>query len=327
MKGRFAPSPSGRMHLGNLFAALLAWLSARAAGGEMVLRMEDLDTARCKDVYARLLAEDLRWLGLTWEEGYGAGGPNGPYCQSERGALYAAAVETLAAQGLIYPCYCTRAERLAASAPHGGAEPAIYDCHCRTLSDGEREALAQQRPCALRVAVPAREITVHDRHMGDYTQHLARDCGDFIVRRADGLYAYQLAVVVDDGLMGVTEVARGADLLSSAPRQLWLYACLNLPPPEFRHIPLLLSPDGRRLSKRDKDLDMGILREHFRPETLVGYLAMLAGQQDKPEPVTSQELARYFVWDKVPRKDITLPAGRERFFNMQDCQDGATVIK
>ncbi|MCC8123658.1 MAG: tRNA glutamyl-Q(34) synthetase GluQRS [Oscillospiraceae bacterium] len=313
MKGRFAPSPSGRMHLGNLFAALLAWLSARAAGGAMVLRMEDLDTSRCKDVYAQLLAEDLRWLGLTWEEGYGIGGPRGPYRQSERERRYAAAVETLAAQGLIYPCYCTRAERLVASAPHRGEKQAIYGGHCRALSDEARKALAQKRPCALRVAVPAREITVHDRHMGDYTQHLTRDCGDFIVRRSDGLYAYQLAVVVDDALMGVTEVVRGADLLGSAPRQLWLYECLNLPPPGFRHVPLLLSADGRRLSKRDKDLDMGVLRARFHPEELVGYLAMLAGQQDRPEPVTAQDLARYFVWDKVPRQDVTLPTGREWF--------------
>ena len=285
IRGRFAPSPSGRMHLGNLFAALLAWLAARAEGGTLVLRMEDLDPDRCREEYAVRLAEDLAWLGLDWDEGYGKGGPHGPYRQSERTGQYAAAFRRLEEQGLVYPCFCTRAERLAASAPHRGmADP---PCPCRNLSAAEREKRIKSRRPAWRAA--------------------AGDCGDFIVRRSDGVYAYQLAVVVDDGGMGITQVVRGRDLLSSTPKQRWLYQTLGLTPPDFYHVPLLLAPDGRRLSKRDRDLDMEVLRERYSPQALAGFLAFLAGQLDRPEPVSPQALADCFSWEKVPQADLVVP--------------------
>ena len=310
IRGRFAPSPSGRMHLGNLFSALLAWLSVRSAGGRLVLRMEDLDPDRCRPEYAAQLAEDLLWLGLDWDEGYGKGGPDGPYLQSERTERYAAAFGRLEEMGLVYPCYCTRAERLAASAPHRLDGQAVYGGRCRNLTAEERAALegAGRRP-AWRLKVPDEVWTVEDGHMGRYGENLLRDCGDFIIRRSDGVYAYQLAVVVDDGAMGVNQVVRGMDLLSSTPRQSYLYHLLGLEPPEFCHVPLLLAEDGRRLSKRDRDLDMGALRARWTPEELVGRLALLAGLQGAPEPVTPAALAEGFSWAQVPKADIVVPGG------------------
>ena len=310
IRGRFAPSPSGRMHLGNLFSALLAWLSVRSAGGVLVLRMEDLDPDRCRPEYAAQLAEDLLWLGLDWDEGYGKGGPDGPYLQSERTERYAAAFGRLEEMGLVYPCYCTRAERLAASAPHRSDGQAVYGGRCRDLTVEERSVLeaAGRRP-AWRLKVPDEVWAVEDGHMGRYGENLLRDCGDFIIRRSDGVYAYQLAVVADDGAMGINQVVRGMDLLSSAPRQCYLYHLLGLEPPEFRHVPLLLAEDGRRLSKRDRDLDMGALRARWTPEELAGRLAMLAGLQTGPEPVTPAALAEDFSWTRVPRTDIVVPGG------------------
>ena len=306
LRGRFAPSPSGRMHLGNLFSGLLAWLSVRSAGGVMVLRMEDLDPDRCREEYAAQLADDLLWLGLDWDEGYGKGGPHGPYRQSERTELYAAAFRKLEGQGLIYPCFCTRAERLAASAPHRSDGQAVYSGKCRHLTDGQRTELARTRRPAWRLIVPDREISFTDGVQGPFGENLLSDCGDFILRRSDGVYAYQLAVVYDDGAMAVNQVVRGRDLLDSTPRQLYLYELLGLTPPEFYHVPLLVAPDGRRLSKREKDLDMGALRQRFTPAELTGLLAFWAGQLEKPEPVTPAELARIFDWSKVPKNDITV---------------------
>ena len=305
LRGRFAPSPSGRMHLGNLFSALLAWLSARAAGGTVVLRMEDLDPDRCRPEYAARLADDLRWLGLDWDEGYEKGGPHGPYLQSARTERYAAAFRALEARGLVYPCFCTRAERLAASAPHRG-EPGETGCKCKHLTERERAERALTRRPAWRLAVPDREFSFADGLQGPFRENLARDCGDFILRRSDGVYAYQLAVVADDGDMEVSQVVRGRDLLDSTPRQLYLYELLGLTPPEFCHVPLLLAPDGRRLSKRERDLDMGALRERFTPAELTGLLAFWAGQLDRPEPISPAELARVFRWSGVPREDITV---------------------
>lgn len=305
-RGRFAPSPSGRMHLGNLFSALLAWLSVRAAGGVMVLRMEDLDPDRCRPEYAAQLAEDLRWLGLDWDEGYGLGGPHGPYLQSERTERYAAVFRALEDRGLIYPCFCTRAERLAASAPHRSDGQAVYGGTCRSLSPRERSELSQTRRPAWRLRVPDETVIVQDGLQGGYAENLLRDCGDFILRRSDGVYAYQLAVVCDDGDMAITQVVRGRDLLDSTPRQQYLYGLLGRTPPEFYHVPLLLAPDGRRLSKRDGDLDMGALRDRYRPEEVVGRLACLAGLLDRPEPAAAAELVPLFSWGKVPKRDIIL---------------------
>lgn len=301
MKGRFAPSPSGRMHLGNLFAALLAWLDVRAAGGSLVFRVEDLDPDRCTLERARQVADDLTWLGLDWDEG----GVEPAYCQSQRSELYEEAFRKLADMGLTYPCYCTRAERLAASAPHRSDGTVVYSGKCAGLSEAEREAYeAMGRRPAWRVRVPDETVAIEDGSLGRYEENLLRDCGDFILRRSDGVWAYQLAVVVDDALMGVTHVVRGSDLLSSAPRQAWLHRMLGYEPPEFYHVPLLLSADGRRLSKRDGDLDMGALRERYTPEELTGRLACWAGLLDRPEPVRPAELVMEFSWDKVPGKDI-----------------------
>ena len=221
-KGRFAPSPSGRMHLGNLMCSLLAWLSARASGGQVVLRIEDLDAARCPRTYADLLEQDLAWLGLVWDEGGSAGGPDGPYYQSERFEIYKQYYDKLNALGLVYPCFCSRSQLHAASAPHRADGQVVYPGTCRGLSPEEVTRRALKKAPAWRVQVPDRVIGFTDGHLGHYEENLAADCGDFYLRRGDGVYAYQLAVVVDDALMGVTQVVRGADLLSSTPRQLWL---------------------------------------------------------------------------------------------------------
>ena len=207
--GRFAPSPSGRMHLGNIFSCLMAWLSARSQDGRILLRIEDLDTARCPMRYAEQMIRDLLWLGLDWDQGPEVSGPNKPYFQSQRTALYQAALDRLEAQGLVYPCFCTRAELHAASAPHREDGLTVYAGTCRNLTPAEREERARRRSPALRLRVPDKEYSFTDGHMGPCAEHLARDCGDFLLRRSDGMFAYQLAVVVDDAAMGVTEVVRG----------------------------------------------------------------------------------------------------------------------
>ena len=305
--GRFAPSPSGRIHLGNLLCCLLAWLSARQKGGKVVLRIEDLDTARCKRPYAEQMIEDLCWLGLTWDEGPGVGGPDGPYYQSERTALYEQALEKLERMGLVYPCYCTRAELHAASAPHRSDGQAVYPGTCRHLTAAEREK--KTRAPATRLMVPDETWSFTDGHMGHYGENLLHECGDFLLRRSDGMFAYQLAVVVDDAAMGVTEVVRGSDLLSSTPRQLYLYDLLGLKAPEFIHFPLLLAPDGRRLSKRDADAGLDVLRDHCAPEEVLGKLAYLAGFNPSAEPKSACQLLVDFDWEKVPREDIRIPEG------------------
>lgn len=307
IRGRFAPSPSGRMHLGNLFAALLAWLDVRSLGGEMLLRMEDLDPERCKPAYTLQLADDLRWLGLDWDLGWREDAP--AYSQSNRTAFYAAAFQKLEARRLVYPCYCSRKELLAASAPHASDGARVYAGRCRTLSIQERTALLEsgRRP-AWRVQVPAERVSFVDGNMGFQSENLASDCGDFILRRSDGVYAYQLAVCEDDGRMGVTRVVRGWDLLSSTPRQIWLLRQLGYTPPTYIHAPLLVAPDGRRLSKRDRDLDMGVLRQRYTPQQLVGLLAHTAGLIDRPEPVSPYELVSLFSWEKVGRENRVIGA-------------------
>ena len=307
--GRFAPSPSGRIHLGNILCCLLAWLSARQKGGKVILRIEDLDTARCPRKYAVQMLEDLRWLGLNWDEGPEIGGPDGPYFQSERTALYQAALEKLAAQGLVYPCFCTRAELHAASAPHREDGQTIYPGTCRHLTAEAATERARTRRPALRLRVPEETWGFTDGHMGSYHEDLTRDCGDFLLRRSDGLFAYQLAVVVDDAAMGVTEVVRGGDLLDSTPRQLYLYHLLGLTPPAFYHFPLLLAPNGRRLSKRDADAGLEELRPQMTAETLLGKLAFLGGFHPSAAPCRAEELLDEFDWDRVPRQDVRIPPG------------------
>lgn len=290
--GRFAPSPSGRMHLGNVFTALLAWLSVRSRKGKMLLRIEDLDPDRSKPEYIRALREDLLWLGLDWDEEMPL--------QSTRTVFYEEQFSRLP----VYPCYCTRNELHAASAPHASDGTPIYAGTCRNLSQEERSA--KIKVPAWRVKAPDLEIEFQDGLQGSVRENLLRECGDFILRRSDGVYAYQLAVVCDDGDGGVTEVVRGRDLLGSTARQLWLYDSLGFERPRFYHVPLLVAPDGRRLSKRERDLDMEHLRKQWKPETLIGYLAYLAGQTDQPESITPTELKNCFCWERVPRSNIPI---------------------
>lgn len=376
--GRFAPSPTGRMHLGNVFSSLLAWLSVRSQGGKLVLRIEDLDDRARSGPWDALLMDDLRWLGLDWDEG--------PYYQTDRIDLYADAVRQLDDMGLVYPCFCTRAELHAASAPHASDGTPVYAGTCRGLTAAEVAARSKARPPALRLKVPPvqgiassrgpfesdapeskhskteltdfgnsmpRELTIgdcsergvrggaalqdtadgtrggaalqgaagdvrgaaasrsaaggdagvmhfEDRTYGPQREVLAEECGDFLVRRSDGVYAYQLAVVVDDADMGVNEVVRGCDLLGSTARQMYLQDLLGYAHPSYAHVPLLVAPDGRRLSKRDRDCDMGVLREHFgTPGALLGRLAYVAGLVPSPEPRTADQLVDEFRWSAV----------------------------
>lgn len=294
--GRFAPTPSGRMHLGNVFAALVAWLSVRSQGGEFVLRMEDLDTLRTSGEYARLLREDLGWLGLDWDR------ETAP--QSQRSPVYEQYFERLRAMGLLYSCFCTRSQLHSVNAPHLSDGTYVYPGTCRGLSAQQQAAFG--RPPAWRIQVPDRVYTLTDLVQGPYRQNLAQGCGDFVLRRGDGVFVYQLAVTVDDGEAGVTQVVRGVDLLSSAPRQMYLQELLGFPHPEYAHVPMLLAADGRRLSKRDGDLDMGALRRRLSPEALLGALAHAAGLIDRREALSARELAEEFSWNKLRKEDIRL---------------------
>ena len=300
--GRFAPTPSGRMHLGNVFAALIAWLSVRSQNGELVLRMEDLDTQRTNADFAAVLRDDLRWLGLHWDV------ETPP--QSQRSDVYDRYFEKMADMGLLYPCYCTRSQLHSVNAPHLSDGTYVYAGTCRDLTEAQRAAF--DRKPAWRVKVPDKVWSIRDHVQGDYSLNLATDCGDMVVRRADGVYVYQLAVTVDDGEAGVTEVVRGMDLLSSAPRQMYLQDLLGFEHPSYGHVPMLLAPDGRRLSKRDKDLDLGVLRQRVTPETLIGTLAYASGLTQKNEPISARELAALFSWEQLKGDAIYLDSEKLR---------------
>ena len=293
--GRFAPTPSGRMHLGNVFAALIAWLSVRSRDGEMVLRMEDLDTQRTSSEFAQVLREDLAWLGLDYDR------ETPP--QSRRSDVYDKYFDMLKERGLLYPCYCTRSQLHGVNAPHLSDGTYVYPGTCRNLAEPPKGRLPSWR-----VMVTDKLWTVEDKCQGHYELNLATDCGDMVVRRADGVYVYQLAVTVDDGEAGVTEVVRGMDLLSSAPRQMYLQELFGFPHPEYGHVPMLLAPDGRRLSKRDRDLDLGVLCSRISPEQLIGALAYAGGLIDQKTSISAAELAREFTWDKLKGDSIYLDA-------------------
>ena len=294
--GRFAPTPSGRMHLGNVFAALIAWLSVRSRNGEMVLRMEDLDTQRTSADFADILRGDLAWLGLDYDR------ETAP--QSQRSEVYDRYFDILKEKGLIYPCYCTRSQLHSVNAPHLSDGTYVYTGTCRNLTNPPKGRIPSWR-----VMVTDKIWTVEDRVQGHYELNLATQCGDMVMRRADGVYVYQLAVTVDDGEAGVTEVVRGMDLLSSAPRQMYLQELFGFPHPEYGHVPMLLAPDGRRLSKRDKDLDLGELRKRISPEQLIGTLAFASGLIDRNCPISTRELAGEFSWDHLKGDSIYLDAG------------------
>ena len=297
------------MHLGNVFCALLSWLSAKSKGGRWRLRIEDLDPDRSRPEFARQLMDDLQWLGLPWD--------GEVVWQSQRSDIYAHYLKRLADARLTYPCFCTRADIMATQAPHETDGRIVYAGTCRGKTFDE---MAQNRPHAIRFIVPDEDITFEDGHYGKQCVNLARHCGDYILRRRDGAWAYQLAVVVDDALMGVTEIVRGRDLLLSTPQQIHLRRTLSSlnPPPKggvrgglwgrsvsYCHHPLLVNEAGQRLCKRDLSMDMGYLRQqHLAPADIIGRLAFWAGILPDPTPALPHEILHLFDWKKVPKEDI-----------------------
>ena len=315
--GRFAPSPTGRMHLGNVFCALLSWLSAKSKGGAWRLRIEDIDPDRSRRDFALQLMDDLQWLGLPWD--------GEVVWQSQRSDIYEHYLKLLDDAGLTYPCYCTRADIMATQAPHETDGRIVYAGTCRPknlsrLSRSSRlsrpsssSSSSRNSPAAIRLLVPDEVIAFTDGHYGRQEVNLAKHCGDYILRRKDGAWAYQLAVVVDDALMGVTEIVRGRDLLLSTPQQIHLHQTIaSFSPfhpfsfsPFYYHHPLLINENGQRLCKRDKSLDLSVLREkHNNPDEIVGFLACLAGIIPAPAPAKPQDLLPLFDWQKVPTDDI-----------------------
>ena len=318
--GRFAPSPTGRMHLGNVFCALLSWLSAKSKGGAWRLRIEDIDPDRSRRDFALQLMDDLQWLGLPWD--------GEVVWQSQRSDIYEHYLKLLDDAGLTYPCYCTRADIMATQAPHETDGRIVYAGTCRpknlsrlsrpsSLSRPSRlsssTSPSRNSPAAIRLIVPDEVIAFTDGHYGRQEVNLAKHCGDYILRRKDGAWAYQLAVVVDDALMGVTEIVRGRDLLLSTPQQIHLHQTIaSFSPfhpftfsPFYYHHPLLINENGQRLCKRDKSLDLSVLREkHRNPDEIVGFLACLAGIIPAPAPTKPQDLLPLFDWQKVPTDDI-----------------------
>lgn len=310
--GRFAPSPTGRMHMGNAFTALLSWLSVRSRGGRWILRIEDLDPQRSRLEYARLIEDDLRWLGLDWDEGGLSDiGPHAPYRQSLRGGFYEECLHRLESTGLTYPCTCTRADIMAVQAPHQSDGRIVYPGTCRP-KDGVQRA-STGKPHATRIMVSGGEMRFTDGICGPQSFSLADECGDFVLRRADGAWAYQLAVVADDAAMGVTEVVRGNDLLLSAAQQTWLCRLLGFTPPEYAHVPLVCNAAGRRLSKRDADAGMEEVRRRFTAAEAVGLLARLAGLRPDASPCTPADLLPGFSLGMVsPAPCVALPPIEER---------------
>ena len=298
-RGRLAPSPTGAQHVGNARTYLIAWLSARSKGGRVLLRMEDIDSPRIKPGAAEQAVDDLRWLGLDWDEG--------PIVQTERLPLYEQALDTLQQQELVYPCTCTRADvERAASAPHQEHEGPVYPGTCAYRRAADADSLGDQA-FAWRFRVPDEPITFHDAFRGPMTLNPRDLSGDFVVWKSAGTPAYQLAVVVDDALLGITEVVRGDDLIPSTPRQLLLYRALGYAPPTFAHVPMVVGPDGRRLAKRHGDTRLASLRAAgVKPETLVGLFAWSCGWLERVEPITTQELLPRFRLDTIPPRPFVL---------------------
>ena len=313
VRGRLAPSPTGFLHLGNAWAFFLAWLGARSRAGELVLRMEDIDPVRSRPEYATAIMQDLAWLGLDWDDEV--------YTQSQRLDLYEQALAGLAAQGLVYPCYCTRKElRDLASAPHlnspageaarngVGDLGAPYSGACRNLTETKRAELESQgrKPC-LRLHYPARDVVFTDLVLGDCVFKGEDSGGDFALRRSDGVWAYQLAVSVDDVALGITQVVRGCDILASTPRQLYLLDLLGGKTPEYAHVPLLLDREGERLAKRHNSLRLATLRENgILADQVIGWLAWLAGLHDSPRPAKPLEFLANFSFNSIPTENILL---------------------
>jgi glutamyl-tRNA synthetase len=296
VRGRFAPSPTGELHLGNARTALLAWLWSRRGGGDHLLRIEDIDRLRIRPGMAEQQMEELRWLGLFWD--------GEPVFQSQRTALYEEALRRLGDQ--VYECFCSRAEIAgAASAPHGNEGPR-YPGTCASLTAGERARKRAVRPPALRLRVPPGPLAFRDALLGPQAFDTQELVGDFVLRRADGIFAYQLAVVVDDAAMGINQVLRGADLLPSTARQILLHRLLGGREPEFAHAPLVLGPSGERLSKRDKALSLSALRAAGKdPRQIVAQLARLSGLA-APARCSPGELLDHFSLSKVPTAPVAI---------------------
>jgi glutamyl-tRNA synthetase len=290
-RGRLAPSPTGAQHVGNARTYLIAWLSARSRGGSVAVRVEDIDSPRIKPGAAEQALDDLRWLGLDWD--------GEPVVQTTRLARYEAALAELKRQELVYPCTCTRSDvAAAASAPHADQDGPTYPgtCSHRTASD----AATLDRPFAWRFRVTDSPAFT-DLFAGEVRIDLRKAGGDFVVWKTIGTPAYQLAVVVDDAEMGVTEVVRGDDLIPSTPRQLLLYRALGLTPPQFAHVPLVVGEDGRRLAKRHGDTRLSALRDAgVTAEKLVGLLAWSCGWQAEPEAIEARELFSRFDLAAIP---------------------------
>jgi len=313
-RGRYAPSPTGWIHVGNARTALAAWLSARSRGGAFVWRLEDLDLPRVVPGMAAAQIADLAWLGLDWDEGPDVGGPFAPYAQSARSAHYEEALRRLAAAGRLFPCRLSRRDlQTLASAPHGAEEaPYPSSLRPRELEPGWFErffAAGDERPdAAIRFLVHDRPVTFVDRVQGPIVERVDLAVGDFVLKRRDGLWAYQLAVVVDDLAMKIDDVVRGADLLASTARQIQLIEALGGAPPAYAHVPLMVNARGGKLSKRDQGLTLRSLRAAgVTPEAVVGYLAHSLGLLDRPEPCRPADLVPVFAWERIGRADWVLP--------------------
>ncbi len=313
--GRLAPSPTGAQHIGNARTFLLAWLSARSNNARLILRMEDIDSPRIKAGAAQQAIDDLHWLGLEWDEGPDIGGPQFSYVQTERVALYERALQQLKERELIYPCTCSRSDiAAAASAPHVGQEGPRYPGTCAQYS----AASASELPSGMfawRLRTTDQRRSFRDGLAGEVSCNVYQELGDFVIAKADGTPAYQLAVVVDDHEMQVSEVVRGDDLLPSAFRQLELYDLFSWQPPRFVHVPLVVGEDGRRLAKRHGDTRLATLREaNVRSESLIGLLAWSCGLREQISPVTPRELLADFDWQKVKREPYVFTAAMRDAF-------------
>ncbi len=307
--GRFAPSPTARQHIGNLRTALIAWLDARSRGGRIVLRIEDLDPDRSRPEFSGAIADDYRLLGLDWDEGPDRPVGHGPYLQSGRSGVYRQVLESLRARNLVYPCFCSRREiETAAGAPAPGDDGPVYPGTCRHMDPSEAERRVRNgESCAWRFRTGGGEIRFSDSFYGTLSQDVQAASGDFVVFRRDGVASYQLAVVTDDELMGITCVVRGADLLASTARQIALQQAMGWRTPDYLHVPLIVAPGGRKFAKRERDISLDrLLGAGWTPDRVTGFLAFSAGLIPAPVPASPAELLPVYSHRKLRREPFEL---------------------